>query len=280
MDSVLALLITIELILDILSYYKQNPMINSTILISQTFYNYFALALTTIIYLFQPTAYPIIAFQYFIVKNIQLKQLFNEYSIFDMYYPIPIALALIFPLGIPHGSEALGLVLSVGKIGNMYCNVWLVIGVIGTVSALCGWSFLIVNRDHGPIQEVGDSLAYPLALPFALINAFDEEIDARIFSFRLLCLILVEPLPEGSQHLLFIPSSILFWLCNILQSHSFALMHVSGGFPRGTIGGVLVFVWAMYLGYMQYICQGILWVYILHVSADFCIALLLITAQK
>eukprot|EP01130_Rhizamoeba_saxonica_P011114 TRINITY_DN4602_c0_g1_i2.p1 TRINITY_DN4602_c0_g1~~TRINITY_DN4602_c0_g1_i2.p1 ORF type:complete len:193 (-),score=11.15 TRINITY_DN4602_c0_g1_i2:32-610(-) len=189
MDSVLALLITIELILDILSYYKQNPMINSTILISQTFYNYFALALTTIIYLFQPTAYPIIAFQYFIVKNIQLKQLFNEYSIFDMYYPIPIALALIFPLGIPHGSEALGLVLSVGKIGNMYCNVWLVIGVIGTVSALCGWSFLIVNRDHGPIQEVGDSLAYPLALPFALINAFDEVL---IFLNLFLILLLME----------------------------------------------------------------------------------------
>merc|ERR1712183_1152177 len=64
-------------------------------------------------------------------------------------------------------------------------------------------------------------------------------------------------------------------LAVVLQAVYFATLHVAAGFPSGASGGVLVFIWAVFLGILRLWSGGMLLVFLLHIQADVVIFVLI-----
>ena len=60
----------------------------------------------------------------------------------------------------------------------------------------------------------------------------------------------------------------------------FAILHVAGGFPSGTMGGGLVFLWGTFLGILRVWTGGMGLVMCLHFQADVVIFLLVLSAFR
>jgi len=134
---------------------------------------------------------------------------------------------------------------------------WAVLCVVLSTVALCGWSLLWVGGDHGPIQDaLGPRLSPAFILLFAGVNALGEEVEFRMLQFGGL---LAQP---ACQPLLWLALTVM------LQAGLFAVLHVAAGFPSGASGGLLVFIWAVFLGILRLWTGGMALVLLLHVQAD------------
>jgi len=172
--------------------------------------------------------------------------------------PLPVIPALvifaIFLIGDTDTRDAVGLAFGRMDGGPL---AWALICVAISSAALVWWSVCLVDGDHGHIQEVlGPMLSRVSIVPMALLNALAEEIDCRM--------LLLGALWAGKA------STNTSWvsLAIVLHSVFFALQHVMGGFPSGAIGGLLVFIWSVFLGILRWWSGGMALVYILHVQAD------------
>jgi len=151
---------------------------------------------------------------------------------------------------------------------------WTVICVVLSTLALAGWSLFLVQGDHGPIQDsLGPMLTPWTILPIAIVNALREELEARCLHIGGWLALVDHPGNGGLNY---------FWLAvgiAICAVH-FALQHVAGGFPSGVSGGVLVFVWGVFLGLLRWWTGGMLLVILLHVQADFVIFVLIMRQEQ
>merc|ERR1712113_336978 len=65
-----------------------------------------------------------------------------------------------------------------------------------------------------------------------------------------------------------------------LHSLLFATLHVTAGFPSGTLGGVLVYIWSVFLGILRLWSGGMALVLLLHFQADVVIFILIVLEQR
>lgn len=136
-----------------------------------------------------------------------------------------------------------------------------------TPLALVSWSRW-VKGDHGSVQELLSPVLRPsLVLPIAGVNAFAEEIEFRIF---LQGALLAGP-AAGSYP--WVAVAVL------LQATYFAVLHYRIGFPSGRVGFVLVFLWALALGFLRWWVGGLGLVLLLHIQADVLIFLLVMIEE-
>lgn len=143
-----------------------------------------------------------------------------------------------------------------GKIDRISVLLLFITGVIST-GTLIVWALWTDNLGIG-IQMVKEFSQYPqwliliIGIPlFAIINAFAEEVVyrgvmqealARVFSQKYLVL--------------------------ILQASAFAAVHFAVGFPNGSFGYLMVFVYGLVLGYLRLRTNGMLAPYLAHLIAD------------
>lgn len=137
--------------------------------------------------------------------------------------------------------------------------------------ALVGWSILWVKGAHGPIDRtLGPLLGRINIAPLAALNAVREEIEFRMV---LMGGLLSSPWGEAG---------VAWWIgvVVLLQAAYFAMIHVSGGFPSGTMGGGLVFLWGIFLGILRVWTGGMGLVMCLHFQADVVIFSLVLCAFR
>jgi hypothetical protein len=137
--------------------------------------------------------------------------------------------------------------------------------------ALVGWSILWVKGAHGPIDRtLGPILGRNNVAPLAALNAVREEIEFRMV---LMGGLLSSPWGEAG---------VAWWIgvVVLLQAAYFAMIHVSGGFPSGTMGGGLVFLWGIFLGILRVWTGGMGLVMCLHFQADVVIFSLVLSAFR
>mmetsp|Transcript_54015 Transcript_54015/g.101316 ORF Transcript_54015/g.101316 Transcript_54015/m.101316 type:complete len:290 (+) Transcript_54015:24-893(+) len=147
--------------------------------------------------------------------------------------------------------------------------IWSFICVVISTLALVGWSKLWVRGDHGPIQDFLAPLLSPASvLPFAVVNAFREEIQFRM--------LLLGGILAGDA----LASPFLTAFSLLLHSTLFALLHYLGGFPRGVSGFLLVLIWGLFLDILRLWSGGMALVLLLHVQADVTIFLLVLVEAR
>jgi len=145
---------------------------------------------------------------------------------------------------------------------------WAIACVVLSTLAMVGWSYW-VRGDHGDIQNaLGPVITPKNLLVFAVVNASLEEIEARM--------LLLGSMIAGEAA----TASPWIGTAIILVSVDFGLAHYSGGFPEGTIGFILVFVWAVFLGIIRWWAGGMALILLLHVQVDAVIYLVVMLEER
>jgi len=173
-----------------------------------------------------------------------------------------IALALGVAAGGPEARAAAGM--ASGAVDGWQLA-WAVICAVLSTSALGVWSLCWVQGAHGPIQDaLGPVLTPALVIAFAVINAVGEELEFRMLYFGGLVAEEAFATTAGPSW----TPQIWVPLAVALQAAYFAMLHVAAGFPSGASGGLLVFVWAVFLGILRLWAGGMLLALLLHFQAD------------
>ncbi len=154
------------------------------------------------------------------------------------------------------------------RAGRLDQIVWFLVALTGLIAslALVLWAlwtdyFGVATQMVAPLKDHSRwLLLFGLVPVFALVNAAVEEIVYRG--------VLQEGLEEswGST----------IWVMLVLQASAFAAAHYGAGFPNGKIGYLMVFVYAMMLGWLRRRSGGILAPYVAHVVADAVIGITLV----
>ena len=130
--------------------------------------------------------------------------------------------------------------------------------------ALIAWSAIVqpdladIVRTYVPAQPV--ALVVPGVILFAMLNAAIEEAAYR----GILLSALDATLGAGAAAVL-------------LQAIAFGALHLHGGFPRGTAGVFLAFVYGLMLGALRRRAGGLLAPWIAHVLTDIVIFSIVLT---
>jgi membrane protease YdiL (CAAX protease family) len=142
------------------------------------------------------------------------------------------------------------------------------IGIIFLISllaivSLAAWFIVLKENPYARfIPDVPMLFLIPLGIGFAIINAVHEE---GIFR---------------SIFLAYFSREIGFGWAIVLQSIWFSFLHYQSGFPSGTIGIGLTFVFGLMMGYLVYRTKGVLVPIVIHALADFSIFLLVILRMQ
>jgi len=132
-----------------------------------------------------------------------------------------------------------------------------------SIVSLAAWFILQKGNPYAHyIPDLPFLLLIPLGIGFAIINAFHEE-----GLFR-------------SIFLVHFSREIGFTGAVLLQSIWFSFLHFQSGFPSGTIGIGLTFIFGLMMGYLVYRTGGLLVPITIHALADFSIFLLIILRMK
>lgn len=164
-------------------------------------------------------------------------------------------------------ANAMGL--TVGSLGGWALTYASLCAVI-TPCALVAWSRWYVKGEHGPVQKLLAPVLLPsptVILPLAGLNALAEEVEFRMML-------------QGS--LLAGPAAGSYpWVAVAvtLQAAYFAILHYRVGLPSGRLGFVMVFFWALCLGWLRWWAGGVGLVLMLHVSADVIIFILVLIEE-
>jgi len=172
-------------------------------------------------------------------------------------------------------ANALGLTL--GRVGG-WSLAWATLASIVTPIALFWWSRIYMKGDHGPVQQVlapiltPDSkqpVAFFIQLTIlAIVNAVCEEVEFRM------CLqgaLLAGPAAGDYQ---WVGAAVT------LQASLFAVLHYRVGLPSGRSGFFMVWLWALFLGFLRWWSGGLALVLMLHVQADVVIFLLVMIEEN
>jgi len=177
---------------------------------------------------------------------------------FWLVFLLPLILSTLIILPFPATRRALAWM----KLGVMDRYSWLLVLLTSVLSvvALLVWAYRTDNLGYGA-QSMQAVLHYPgwsilyIGVPvFALINAALEEVVYRGI------------LQEALMHVL-----TQKWFIVLLQASAFAAAHFAAGFPNGTVGYLMVFVWGTMLGYLRLRTHGLCIPYLAHVIADLAI---------
>lgn len=164
-------------------------------------------------------------------------------------------------------NNALGLF--IGRVDG-WALVWAGCMSIASTTTLVVWSRYYAKGQHGPVQALLAPVLSPATvLPLAIVNASLEEVEFRMM---LQGSLLAGP-AAGDES----------WVAVavILQATYFAVQHYRVGFPSGKTGFGLVFVWALFLGFLRWWTAGFGLVIMLHIQADVVIfALVMIEEEK
>ena len=183
----------------------------------------------------------------------------------DFFSPVAvISLTTIYFLGDDDLRLAAGL-----KIGCVdgWPLAWSVFCTFLSSVALFSWS-VWVKGEHGPIQDsLGEILTYRNFVPLAALNAVCEEMEHRM--------LLMGGLMSTQDE-----TWIWTTLVVLMQAAHFAALHVKGGFPSGISGGLLVFIWGVFLGILRLWSSGIGLVLGIHFQADLVIFVLLLAEKR
>ena len=178
------------------------------------------------------------------------------------------ALAAVYFLGGDELRRSAGFAIGRADGGPLVCAA---LCFVLSTSALVGWSILWVKSAHGPIDRtLGPVLSRANFAPLAALNAVREEME-----FRMLLMGGLLSSPWGEARAMWWIGAVV-----LLQAAYFAVLHVAGGFPSGTMGGGLVFLWGIFLGILRVWTGGMGLVMCLHFQADVVIFLLVLSAFR
>merc|ERR1719320_1226954 len=168
-----------------------------------------------------------------------------------------------------HLMRPLGLVLldhdalswwKIGEYKEVWLWFWTLLLCLITVIVLIFWS-RTVGGNHGHLQDIlGDvMLSWDGVIFFSFWNAAVEEIEFRGFY--------LQGLLNGKLK--------SYWLAVPVQAITFGLMHYRNGFPSGLDGLAYTTLWAIVLAILRISSGGMMHPFLVHVVADFTIAILI-----
>ena len=192
-----------------------------------------------------------------------LRSLINRLGLGN-YFPLDLVIcicSLYFFLFCIKKTSAYELNLKVGIISKN-----IPISLIFAIISVAGLSVWFISQGNNPyaekIPEATTVLLILMGIGFAAINAVYEEGIFRSILFSYF-----------SKEVGFIPA--LF-----LQAFWFSFMHYQTGFPSGSIGILMTFIFGIMMGYLVHRTRGILIPVIIHFVADISIFLLVLSRTK